>query len=145
LLLPFAVGVAGNPAAIGVITGVLTPTNSIAAFEDELMTHTSPDPSTARDLGATSPPIYPPVPDSTEPELENSVTLPLPRSVIQILPEPSTATPSGVCRPPLKGDPEAKDPEFDSSLMLFPDVFDTQAFPDASIATPYGTFSPPPV
>jgi len=48
LLVPFAVGVAGRPAQMGVITGVATPINSVALSLIIFVTHTSPDPSKAR-------------------------------------------------------------------------------------------------
>jgi hypothetical protein len=52
LLLPSTVGVAGSPAAIGVITGVEAPMSSTIFSLFSLTTQTSPEPSSARPAGA---------------------------------------------------------------------------------------------
>ncbi len=79
LLLPSAVGVAGNPAHRGVTTGVAAPTNSVMLFAYKLSaTQTSPEPSIAMSpLYCISPFVYPVEGESGIPALENSDTLPL--------------------------------------------------------------------
>ena len=51
LLVPFSVGVAGSPAAIGVITGTAAPITSVTLPFDKFVTQTLPEPSMAMPAG----------------------------------------------------------------------------------------------